>query len=142
MNTLRYEEKGEEVKMLQRILKEQGFFKGDIDGKFFKDVKEAVLYFQKTHLGPDGEFLVVDGIVGKATWWALQNPVGEAQKSHLPRSIPEGLTPLRVRQLEIAMKEHEKGVREIPDGSNWGDEVAKYGGAKGAPWCCYFWSWC
>ena len=27
--------------------------------------------FQKEHDGPDGKTLKVDGIIGKATWWAL-----------------------------------------------------------------------
>lgn len=141
MNTLQYGDKGEEVKILQRILKEQGFFKGIIGGNFLKLTQEAVIHFQETHLGPDGEFLVPDGVVGEKTWWALENPVGLEQKSNLPGKIPEGLTPLRIRQLEIALKEHADNVHEIPNGSNWGDGIIKYGGLEGAPWCCYFWSW-
>jgi hypothetical protein len=39
------------------------------------------------------------------------------------------------------LRERQAGVKEDPDGSNWGGGVEKYGGAKGAPWCCYFWSW-
>jgi hypothetical protein len=47
--------------------------------------------------------------------------------------------------LGIAAAEHQAGVQEIPDGSNWGDGVTKYlqeGGAPPSPWCCFFWSWC
>ncbi len=141
MNALKYGDTGAEVKELQRILQEQGFLKGDIDEKFLKRVKDAVIYFQETHVGPDGEFLTSDGVVGAATWWALRNPVGEAQKSYLIGSIPDGLTPLRIKQLEIALREHQQGVHEDPNGSNSGDSVSKYGGNKN-PWCCYFWSWC
>ncbi|GAK53770.1 CHAP domain protein [Candidatus Moduliflexus flocculans] len=141
MNTLRSGDTGDEVKELQRMLQEQGFFKGEIDGKFLAEVKKAVIYFQETHVGSNGEFLDVDGIVGQGTWWALRNPVGEAQKSYLTGSIPAGLTPLRVKQLEIALREHQLGVHEEPNGSNSGGGVEKYGNKKN-PWCCYFWSWC
>ncbi len=142
MKTLKYGDKGEDVKKLKKILQEQGFLRGTIDDKFFKQAKEAVIYFQETHLGPDGEFLTPDGVVGRATWWALQNPVGEVQKSYIPESIPDGLSPLRFKQLEIAIREHQQGVQEDPDGSNWGDGVIKYGGRKGSGWSVYFWSWC
>ncbi|TDI82236.1 MAG: CHAP domain-containing protein [Caldithrix sp.] len=142
MPTLRFGDKGEDVKVLQRILMEQGYFAGKTAGNFLKFTQAAVIYFQETHLGPDGEFLEADGIVGDKTWWALNNPSGEAQKSNLPRHIPVDLSPIRTEQLTIVLKEHELGVREDPDGSNWGDGVIKYKGFKGAPWCCYFWSWC
>ena len=39
------------------------------------------------------------------------------------------------------LRERKAGVREVPDGANWGGGVERYGGTKGAPWCCYFWSW-
>jgi len=60
----------------------------------------------------------------------------------LPGRIPRNLSPLRRKQLEIALKEHDDGVHEIPDGSNWGGGIIKYGGQKGWAWCCLFWSWC
>lgn len=142
METLKRGARGEEVITLQQKLKAQGCFTGVIGGNFLKLTEEAVKYFQSTHLGPEGEFLQVDGVVGPDTWWALDHPVGRPQKSFLPRRLPGGLTPLRQRQLELALAEHEAGVHEVPDGSNWGDGVVKYQGAKGAPWCCYFWSWC
>lgn len=142
MTTLRYEDKGDEVKRLQRILKTQGFFKGEILGNFLKRTEEAVILFQQSHLGPKGMPLAVDGVVGGDTWWALEHPSGPPQISAIPGKIPAGLTQRRTKQLEIALAEHAKGVREEPDGSNWGPEIEKFGGIKGAPWCCYFWSWC
>ncbi len=148
MRTLQFGDKGEDVRTLQRILQEQGFFHWYIGGNFLKRTKQAVIYFQETHLGPNGEFLETDGIVGDNTWWALENPSGEAQRSYIPGRIPDDLTPLRYRQLEIALTEHRNGVQEIPDGSNWSDEISKYGvyynpqKQIGQPWCCYFWSWC
>lgn len=142
MATLRFGDKGKEVKRLQQILKSQGFFKGEVLGNFLKRTEEAVILFQQSHLGPNGKPLGVDGIVGDDTWWALEHPSGAPQISHIPGKIPAGLTPLRTKQLEIALAEHAKGVHEVPDGSNWGPEIARFGGYKGAPWCCYFWSWC
>lgn len=140
--TLRYGSKGESVKIVQQLLKEQGFFKGAVRGNFLKLTDEAVRYFQNTHLGPDGEFLESDGVVGANTWWALHNPVGKPQKSSLPGEIPEGLTPMRQKILQIALAEHAAGVKEIPNGDNKGDGVTKYlPGGRGAAWCCYFWSW-
>lgn len=35
----------------------------------------------------------------------------------------------------------EVGVAESPPGSNWGPEIAKYGGEKGDNWCCWFITW-
>jgi hypothetical protein len=43
----------------------------------------------------------------------------------------------------IARAEHQAGVHEDPDGSNWGDGVIKYleeGGSPADFWCCFFWS--
>lgn len=140
--TLSYGDKGAWVKVVQQLLKEQGFFKGSVRGNFLKLTRDAVLYFQHTHLGPIGEFLESDGIVGPDTWWALRNPVGRPQASNLSRKIPRGLTPKRLEALMIALDEHKAGVKEDPNGSNAGDGVTKYlPGGKGAYWCCYFWSW-
>jgi hypothetical protein len=142
MKTLRFGNRGPEVKRLQQLLQAQGFFSAAATGNFFKLTLEAVLYFQQTHLGQNGKALGADGIVGARTWWALENPSGEAQRSGLPGRIPGRLTPRRKKQLEIAVAEHDKGVHEVPDGSNWGPEISKYGGQKGWAWCCLFWSWC
>ena len=58
MRTLQYGNRGEDVKQLQEILKAQGFFNFRATGNYLKRTKEAVLYFQQTHLGPDGKFLI------------------------------------------------------------------------------------
>ena len=140
--TLKYGDKGEAVKVVQQLLEDQGFFKGAVLGNFLKFTKEAVVYFQNTHLGPNGEFLESDGAVGPNTWWALRNPVGKPQQSNLPREIPDGLTPMRQKVLTEALGEHAAGVKEVPNGTNAGDGVTKYlPGGRGAFWCCYFWSW-
>ena len=134
--------KGEYVKILQALLQSQGFFDGEIGGNFLSKTLQAVQYFQQTHLGPDGQFLEVDGEVGDDTWWALQNPSGEPQRSGIDPRIPEGISEARVKLLTVALQEHAAGVKEIPDGSNWGGGVTKYLQDIGpAPWCCYFYSW-
>ena len=117
---LKYGDKGNEVLKLQRLLAKQGFFKDEPSGSFNVVTRDAVTYFQQSHLGSDGSFLDVDGVVGPATWWALRNPSGAPQKSGLHSAAPASLTPLRQRQLEIVLGEHKKGVKEVPDGSNWG----------------------
>ena len=143
MRTLRPGDKGEEVQTLLTILKQQGFYPYEVGMTYGARAHKAVTYFQETHLGPEGEFLDTDGIVGKNTWWALENPSGDAQRSYIPGRIPDALTSLRNRQLEIALREHARGVQEVPDGSNWSEDLGRYGVPRsGAAWCCFFWSWC
>jgi peptidoglycan hydrolase-like protein with peptidoglycan-binding domain len=141
-------DRGDSVVEVQSILVAQGFLTGEVSGTFDAATRDAVSYFQQSHLGRDGEFLEVDGVVGPNSWWALRHPVGAPQRSNIPaepteggvpKIIPKGLTPLRVEQLKIVVAEH--GVKEVPNGSNWGPGVKKYGGIKGKPWCCWFWSW-
>jgi len=136
---------GLEVKRVQNILLSQGHFKGVPGGTFGPTTHQAVIYFQQTHQGPDGKMLVVDGEVGPATWWALENPSGPAQKSNIDVakiSVKSGLTPMRQKVVDLALKEHRAGVREIPDGSNSGDGVDKYlKGFGPAYWCMLFVSW-
>jgi hypothetical protein len=100
-----------------------------------------------THQGPDGGWLDVDGVVGGDTWWALQNAVGDPQRSFLEAGIPEGIEGDRRKILETAVKEH--GVREDKRIPNRGPEVDRYlppsavsdPSKKGPPWCCFFVSW-
>ncbi|MDX2343257.1 MAG: peptidoglycan-binding protein [Acidimicrobiia bacterium] len=139
--TLRRGDNGSTVVDLQQLLVAQGALDASTSGSFLNLTEAAVYYFQETHLGPDGQFLEADGIVGPATWWALHHPSGRPQASDLAWDIPAGIGGLRRTQLEIVLRERQAGVKERPDGANWGGGVEKYRGAKGAPWCCYFWSW-
>ena len=137
---LKYGDTGEHVKALQSILRSQGFFDGAIGGNFLRKTKAAVVYWQQTHVGENGKPLSVDGIVGPATWWSLENPSGSAQRNNIHSKVPSGLDETRNVILETALKEH--GNKEIPDGSNRGDGVDKYiEGFGPAPWCCLFYSW-
>jgi hypothetical protein len=142
---LRFGDVGDEVKVLQSLLQSQGYFPAALGGHFQEKTKQAVVYFQQTHLGRDGKPLEVDGEVGDDTWWALYHPSGIPQKSNIPAILPAKLTPMRAKVLKTAAAEHQAGVHEVPDGSNWGDGVSKYleeGGSPADCWCCFFWSWC
>lgn len=141
---LRHGSRGGSVKLWQSLLRSQGAYSGRIDGFFGSQTSSGTRYFQMTHLDSSGDPLEVDGIVGPKTWWAGFNPTGNAQKSNIKPKTPKGIGAARRKVLSIAKGEHKKGVREIPNGSNWGGGVTKYlEGLTPAPWCCYFvwWIW-
>lgn len=135
------------VSNLKSILRSQGYWSGTNNQNFGVQTKAAVQYFQSTHIDKDGEFLKQDGIVGPKTWWALYNPTGSSQRSFIDQSESKGtfygtLSSERKEMVRLALSEHKKGIREIPDGSNGGDGVDKYiEGFGRAPWCCLFISW-
>lgn len=134
------------VKQLQELLKKQGYWDRQISGRFVVALEEAVIYFQQTHQGPEGEWLGVDGEVGGKTWWSLENATGDAQRSFIESRIPDGLSELRQLVLETVVAEH--GAVEIPNGSNRGPLVDKFlpkfllsRPGQGPAWCCFFVSW-
>lgn len=139
---LKYGDVSEHVKTLQSILRSRGYFDGTSTGNFLTKTKAAVVQFQLHHVGSNGLYLKADGVVGPATWWALQSSQ-EQQKSSLPKpGVPSKLHPDRQKVLELCMAEYKKGVKEVPDGSNWGDGVSKYLEGVGAnPWCAFLVSW-
>ncbi|MBR4949762.1 MAG: spore cortex-lytic enzyme [Clostridia bacterium] len=61
----KYGSRGEEVKKIQRVLKNQGLYNGNIDGIFGKQTQNAVRTFQKNN------GLAVDGIAGPKTLKAM-----------------------------------------------------------------------
>ena len=69
MNTLRRNNKGEEVKRLQQLLAQQGYSRISQDGIFGAGTEAAVKDFQGKH------GLTADGIVGTRTWEALSKDV-------------------------------------------------------------------
>jgi hypothetical protein len=140
---------GPSVELLAKYLQDSGAFRaGPLPEHFTRELEACVKDFQQTHLGKQGAFLKSDGVVGPATWWALENASGAAQRSQLITSVPAGLGPQRRRILEVALAEHAKNVVEQPNGSNRGPELDKYlpdwltkSAQSGPPWCCFFYSW-
>lgn len=63
--TLAYGDRGSAVSDLQRRLKSQGYYRGEIDGDFGSATADAVQRFQRANN------LRVDGVVGATTWAAL-----------------------------------------------------------------------
>ncbi|MDE6411363.1 MAG: spore cortex-lytic enzyme [Clostridia bacterium] len=62
---LRQGSKGNEVKEVQRRLKQWGYYSGAVDGVYGAGTKKAVVAFQKKN------GLTADGVVGKSTYAAL-----------------------------------------------------------------------
>ena len=73
--TIRKGNKGKYVQLAQVKLISKGYSCGPqgADGDFGTNTEKAVKAFQKEHDGPDGNPLKVDGIIGPATWWALDS---------------------------------------------------------------------
>lgn len=63
--SLRKGDTGEEVKTLQKRLKELGYYKNSVDGDFGGGTLSAVMAFQTTN------GLTADGVVGDSTWQKL-----------------------------------------------------------------------
>lgn len=136
---LSYGKTGEDVQQVQEILKQQGFFNGTPRGNFLELTDNAVRYFQGTHIDREGNYLKPDGVVGPATWWALWNPAGSAQRSFIDPAEVHVEDEPRLEVLNFLRGLYEKGVREVPDGSNYGDGVTEIvnacGFKYGIAWC-------
>lgn len=133
------------VNYWRQILRSQGYSTVNATGPFDKSVIEATRHFQMTRVDKNGAPLTVDGEVGDKTWWAGLNPSGSAQRNWLePDGVPSGLSAARARIVRSALKDHAAGVREVPDGSNYGGGVTRYlEGIGPAFWCGYAVStWC
>ena len=94
--TLRKGDSGEYVKLAQEELIQHGYSCGDsgADGKFGNNTEKAVKRFQQENVGEDGKALVVDGIIGKNTWWALDQtdlPLYTVTIPHLSKHHAEAL---------------------------------------------------
>jgi hypothetical protein len=134
---------GPSVEFVRAALQRNGYdvTRGD---RYDEATVAAVELFQLQHIGKNGKPLASDGQItvgGEATWWALQNASGDAQRNHVPAFLPKGLTPTRKRLLEALEAEHSKNVREDPDGSNLSPEINSYfagTGVIGKAWCCAF----
>ena len=76
---LRQGSKGDEVKEMQRRLKQWGYYNGSVDGVFGVATRTAVISFQKKN------GLTADGVVGKETYKALgMNDAYNALQNSVP----------------------------------------------------------
>ena len=111
--TLRKGDQGPYVVELQTDLVRLGFDlgkygpdKNGIDGKFGQKTEDAVKGFQKNHDGPDGKALAVDGVVGKDTWWAIEQAMGtEPGPEPEPEPPKEQLYTVTIPHVSLAQAE-------------------------------------
>lgn len=142
---IKFGSRGEAVRILQSALASQGFYHAEVDGIFGQITHNAVVYYQQTHIGDLGAYLssyTEPGVVDILLWKVLLSSDPASQRNFLDPFIPKGLSDLRRQVLRVALKDHADVVKEIPDGSNYGDGVTKYlEGIGAAYWCCYALSW-
>ena len=92
---LRVGSRGQVVTELQQLLKAKGFDPGTPDGAFGAKTKSAVVGYQQT------KRLAPDGIVGAATWSALQStgtptPIPTPRPTPAPTPAPAGISLVNV----------------------------------------------
>ena len=85
--TLRKGSTGPYVVECQEDLMQLGYDVGKTgaDGKFGTNTQAAVKKFQKQHKDADGNKLVVDGVVGQRTWWALDEATGKHETGEVKK---------------------------------------------------------
>lgn len=81
MPVLAYGSRGIYVELLQSTLKKLGFYFGAVDGIFGQQTLDAVYYFQNQY------GLVVDGVVGRATWRKLEPYINGRVGSIVPTDM-------------------------------------------------------
>jgi len=126
---LRQGDFGADVQRLQQALQRQGFSPGGVDGSFGPQTRAAVVAFQRA------KGLSADGVVGPATWRALDGAVTPVT----PPVTPPTSGDLRGRMLDAARGE----VGTVESGQNSG-AVLKYPRAFGRgseAYCADFVSW-
>lgn len=137
------------VGVLTEQLKALGYYSEPATNTFGAEVVKAVKAFQVQSTDSSGRPLVVDGIVGPVTEWALARAV--AQTLHvagtpaisLPMPLTGGSSIARAA-LRKALDEMSAGAGEV-GGDNMGPWVRKYLNGIVAPpndWCAGFVSWC
>jgi hypothetical protein len=157
--TIKFGATGGDVAVLHQSLAESGFpcaSVGEVHLLVFgPETLAAVRSFQACNVGPDGEHLAPDGVVGPRTWWSLES-CGYDVADHPPgftEALPDmpaqaASNSVAAAALASAWSELRLGVGEAPNGSNRGPRVDLYTGfagkppeVVGPPWCAYFASW-
>jgi hypothetical protein len=147
MSVLRKGDNGSQIKALQKRLVQLGY-PVTVNGDFDAQTVRGVRAFQSQNMDPNGQPLVVDGMVGPLTQWSLEHP-----KPHIEVPVAVDYTVLPAHggsrtgraALAAAIGELRAGAREI-GGNNSGPFVARYfapaGMGTGDSWCAAFVSWC
>lgn len=123
-SVLRSGDFGAEVEQAQRLLEKHGFDVGGADGQFGPMTRSAVVQFQRA------KGLSADGVVGPATWKALNGPV-EA------RPVPPPVSgDMRQRVLDAARAE----LGTLESGNNGGAALKypRFFGRGSEAWCADF----
>jgi hypothetical protein len=106
---------------------------------FDMDLKQAVMQFQARHVDNGGTPLQVDGRVGALTWEAMFGDTTVAYHAVANNAY-------LARGLEVAGREADRKVREIPANSNRGPDVERYLASvdkqPGLAWCVAFVYFC
>jgi peptidoglycan endopeptidase LytE len=97
-SSLKYEDRGDAVKKLQKALKDKGFLKGKADGIFGRKTLTAVKAFQRS-MG-----LKEDGIAGPKTQQKLFNDGGSSRGSSSVSTLKMGSKGKAVIDLQKALK--------------------------------------
>ncbi|MCG6122909.1 MAG: CHAP domain-containing protein [Microvirga sp.] len=103
----------------------------------------TVRAFQTQNLDPRGEPLVVDGIVGPLTRFAIDAALG-ARDALAVVDEDEPLSPFGDVALSVAREEAARGAGEAA-GNNRGADIRAYldgRATEGSDWCAGFVSWC
>jgi hypothetical protein len=158
--TIKFGATGGDVAALHQSLAENGFSCPGVEvfarpPVFGPETLVAVRSFQACNVGPDGEHLAPDGVVGPRTWWSLEDVyfIHDRHEPGFTEALPDmpvqqASNPVASAALLSAWGEQVRRVREVPSGSNRGPRVDLYTGftdkpleIKGPPWCAYFASW-
>lgn len=140
-------DQGPDVRQLTEILARLGLVR-DAKTVFDRDVARAVRAFQTQHVDERGEPLVIDGVVGPMTWWALthprRNPASDFPVASSVGALPPGGSARGRAALRVALSEMANGSGES-GGNNRGPDIVRYlNGIVDPPadWCAAFVSWC
>lgn len=138
---------GSAVAELVQLLFRRGFLESSSSGhQFNRSVRQAVKDFQARHVDSRGRPLVVDGIVGPLTRWALLHPDNSDLLLPIPpaNDPPRGGNTRSRAALLAAITEINDGAMEVGS-NNCGPWVEKYlSGRASTPsnWCTAFVCWC
>ena len=112
--TLRWGDKGPEVKKLQEALKNRGYYSGKLDSTFGSGVYAAIKAFQKQY------GLKVDGIAGPATQILLYG--SSSSSNDTSTSLKKGSSGTKVRNLQYVL--YELGYYDGAINGQYGDTTA------------------